>query len=334
MKQETRRGLTKIALALALAGYCAVPAIAANESGGNLKGAADWTSESGSTGTLQGTVPWINRIGDVLTETSDKDHVKVTIDRHGRPGDTSSATYRQLHVGDTLTVSWGIGDTQGDIDGEDGSKNVTTKATIQWMTFSDQNGSDGTEVGDVGSDSYTITAADMDKYIGLKITPKTTTGDPNIGTEITLNDLSTNKGGGGDDDNDDIPEGPVVDDNLHVVIHEKGSNTNLLKNSGITLKTGTTYQVLLWSDKNGNSTYDAGEDVTSNYDYRWRFTGNSKQLGAAGGLANPSTNSAELVIPVTNAEAKTAFDYTGTGGITIGADGIQGYGLSIDYKRK
>lgn len=56
MKQETRRGLTKIALALALAGYCAVPAIAANESGGNLK-SGQWVILSDSTGTLQGTVP-------------------------------------------------------------------------------------------------------------------------------------------------------------------------------------------------------------------------------------------------------------------------------------
>ncbi|MDI8083819.1 hypothetical protein MJN69_30570, partial [Salmonella enterica subsp. enterica serovar Kentucky] len=54
---------------------------------------------------------------------------------------------------------------------------------------------------------------------------------------------------------------------------EKDSNTNLLKNTGTTLKTNTTYQVLLWSDKNGNGTYDAGENVWYGQ-YKLRIPGN------------------------------------------------------------
>ncbi|WP_366541324.1 SinI family autotransporter-associated protein, partial [Salmonella enterica] len=166
------------------------------------------------------------------------------------------------HVGDKVTVNWAIGDTEGDLD----ANNAATKQTVQWMRYSDQNGSNPEEIGTKGSDTYEIQASDADHYIGIKITPTTTTGDPAVATELLLKDLSTDAGGGSDDD--EIPEGPVVDENVHVVIHEKDSNTNLLKNTGTTLKTNTTYQVLLWSDKNGNGTYDAGENVTDQYDYR------------------------------------------------------------------
>lgn len=332
MQHLTKRGLTKIALALALAGYCAVPAaMAADESRGNLK-TGQWTSVSESTGTLQGTMPWLNRSADVLIEVpADTGHVTISIDRHGRTGqggDTSSDTYKQLHVGDTLTVTWGIGDKEGDVDNGTNGKNAATQATIQWQSFSDQAGGGAADIGTAGSNTYTITDADMDKYIGLKITPTTTTGDPTAGTQVILKDLSTNAGGGADDD--DIPEGPVVDDNLHVVIYKEGATTNLL---GTTTKidVNTTYKVLLWSDKNGNNTYDTGEDVTAQYNYRWRLTGTSAQLHTAGGLINESYNNQDLVIPVTNAEAKANFDY---GSLSLGGDGVQGYGLSIDYQRK
>lgn len=53
MQLVLKRRLTKVALALAVAGYCAVPAVAAN---GNLK-AGQWQSATESTGTIQGTIP-------------------------------------------------------------------------------------------------------------------------------------------------------------------------------------------------------------------------------------------------------------------------------------
>ncbi len=156
--------------------------------------------------------------------------------------------------------------TQGDLD----DNNTATKATLQWMSYSDQAGGDPKEIGTTGSDTYTIAAADADRYIGLKITPTTTTGDPNVAEQLILLDLSTNAGGGSD--SDDIPEGPVFDDAVKVVIHEQGVNTNLLGKE-TKLKTNTTYQVMLWKDKNNNGSYDTGEEVTNDYNYRWRFTG-------------------------------------------------------------
>ncbi|HHQ4052699.1 TPA: SinI family autotransporter-associated protein [Citrobacter freundii] len=321
MQQETKQHLTKVALALALAGYCAVPAIAAD---GQLK-AGQWQSVTENTGSIQGTVPWITRSATDIADT-DKAHVTVTVDRGSRT--VSSEGDRQFHVGDKVTINWAIGDEQGDLD----NNNTATKATVQWMSYSDQSGADPQEIGSKGSDSYTIVDADADRYIGIKITPTTTTGDPNVAQEILLNDLSANTGGGSD--SDDLPEGPVFDDAVHAVIYETGSTTNLLGTT-TKLKTNTTYKVLLWKDKAGGTPdkYDTGEEVTNQYNYRWRFTGTSLQLGTAGGLANPGNNNQDLVIPITNAEAKAAFDYTGDG-ITIGNDGVQGYGLSIDFQRK
>ncbi|EAO5313605.1 hypothetical protein E8A33_13110 [Salmonella enterica] len=322
MQATVKRRLTKVALALVVAGYCAAPAVAAN---GNLK-SGQWQIVSEQTGTIQGTVPWITRAADKTADT-DKDHVTVTIDRGERKIVTEGD--KQFHVGDKVTVNWAIGDTEGDLD----TDNAATKLTVQWMRYSDQNGSNPEEIGTKGSDTYEIQAGDADHYIGIKITPTTTTGDPAVATELLLKDLSTDAGGGAD--GDDIPEGPVVDENVHVVIYESGSTTNLLGTS-TPLKTNTTYKVLLWKDKEGGTAgkYDTGEEVTSQYDYRWKFVGTSKIAGTGtGGIVNESWNDKDLVIPLTNAEAKTAFEGA-DGGVTVGTDGVQGFGLSIDYRRK
>lgn len=136
MQLVLQRRLTKVALALAVAGYCAVPAVAAN---GNLK-AGQWQSATESTGTIQGTIPWITRAADKTAET-DKAHVAVTIDRGSRTVTTEGD--RQFHAGDKVKVNWAIGDTEGDTDAD----NTATKATVQWMSYSDQNGGDAQEIG-------------------------------------------------------------------------------------------------------------------------------------------------------------------------------------------
>lgn len=322
MQAIVKGRLTKVALALVVAGYCAVPAAVAAPDG-NLK-IGQWQTVTESTGTLQGTVPWITRAADKTAQT-DKNHVTLTIDRGTRA--ITNDGDRQFHVGDTVTINWAIGDTEGDLDVD----NSATKATVQWMSYSDQNGGDPQEIGTKGSDSYKIQAADADRYIGIKITPTTTTGDPNVATVLLLNDLSTNAGGGADDD--DIPEGPVVNESVKVVIYEAGTTTNLL-GSTTKLKTNTTYKVLLWTDKNGDNKYNTGEEVTSQYDYRWKFTGTSA-IAATGtpGIVNEKYNNQDLVIPLTNAEAKTEFEGADNG-VTVGSDGVQGFGLSVDYRRK
>lgn len=319
MQSTLTQRLTKVALALILAGYCAVPAAMADETRGNLK-EGQWQI-SGNTGSIQGTVPWIKRTPESTAET-DKNHVTVTIDRAGRTASTDGD--KQLHIGDKLTVSWGLGDEQGDVD----ATNVT-KGTIQWMSYTDQDGNGATEIGTKGSETYTIQAGDADKYIGLKITANSTTGDPRVAEEIILKDLSTDAGGGSD--SDDIPEGPVVDDNVGVIIVDMADQSvNLLKNQDTNLHTGHTYKVVLWKDTNDNGTYESGVDtnVTNNYDYQWVFTGRSATDGTAPtGPVDSNVQNRDLLIPETNAEAGSVL--TGAG-----ADGVQGYGLSVKYKRK
>lgn len=143
MQATVKRRLTKVALALVVAGYCAAPAVAAN---GNLK-SGQWQIVSEQTGTIQGTVPWITRAADKTADT-DKDHVTVTIDRGDRKIVTEGD--KQFHVGDKVTVNWAIGDTEGDTD----TDNTATKATVKWVSFSDQNGSDPKDLGT--GDSYEI----------------------------------------------------------------------------------------------------------------------------------------------------------------------------------
>ncbi len=75
MKPHMKRGLTKVALALMLAGYCAVPVAMAED--------AAWVA-SGTTAEFEGTIPWLYREGGNATINSeDADHIKVTSDSKG-----------------------------------------------------------------------------------------------------------------------------------------------------------------------------------------------------------------------------------------------------------
>lgn len=88
MKPDMKRGLTKVALALMLAGYCAVPAAMAED--------AAWVA-SGATAEFEGTIPWLYREGGNATINSeDADHIKVTSDGKGtRPA--GSETDKRLY---------------------------------------------------------------------------------------------------------------------------------------------------------------------------------------------------------------------------------------------
>ncbi|MGS5153117.1 SinI family autotransporter-associated protein [Escherichia coli] len=328
MKPHMKRGLTRVALALMLAGYCAVPAAMAED--------AAWVA-SGTTAEFEGTIPWLYREGGNATINSDDaDHIKVTSDGKGtRP--SGSETDKRLYSGDTITLGWDIGDTEGDIDdGPDGIDAKTT-ATIKWYSYSDNAGGGKTELtAAAGKTSYKLTDDERGRYIGVEIQPITQTGNPFQGTSLTLLDISTASGGGSDTDN--VDPGPVVNQNLKVAIFEKGTSTNLIGgNTAIALN--KTYVAKLYSDENQNGKYDAGTDVdvTANYDFAWVFNGNSKQLAAAGGIANASFDNNDIVIPQTNEQARTSLngsDRNGKTGLAILAngDGVQGYTLSIIYK--
>ncbi|HGU2102839.1 TPA: SinI family autotransporter-associated protein, partial [Escherichia coli] len=207
MKQDKRRGLTRIALALALAGYCVAPVALAEESA--------WV-DSGETNIFQGTIPWLYSEGG--SATTDADHVTLTSDLKGaRP--TGSETDKRLYSGDKLTVSWEIGDTEGDVDLGGLGDNAKTIDTIRWMSYKDAQGGDPKELATKVT-SYTLTDDDRGRYIGIEITPTTQTGTPNVGTALHLYDISTASGGGSDSDN--VAPGPVVNQNLKVAIFVDG----------------------------------------------------------------------------------------------------------------
>ncbi|MEB4676690.1 SinI family autotransporter-associated protein [Enterobacteriaceae bacterium G50] len=328
MKPYMKRGLTKVALALMVAGYCAIPSA--------MAGDAAWVA-SGTTAEFQGTIPWLYREGS-NDPTGDADHVIVTSDGKGtRPA--GSEGDKRLYVGDTITLGWDIGDTEGDVD--EGAKGTdgATKETIKWFSYSDNAGSDKKEITSAaGKSNYTISDGDRGRYIGVEIQPITQTGNPYQGGALSLLDITTANGGGTDGGDDNVDPGPVVNQNLKVAIFVKDTKVNLIGgNTPIALD--TTYVAKLFSDENGNGTWDAGTDVdvTANYDFAWVFNGNSKQLNTAGGIANARFDNNELSIPKTNADAKTNLnggDRNGKTGLTIpdNGDGVQGYTLSIIYK--
>ncbi len=66
MKQDKRRGLTRIALALALAGYCVAPVALAGYCVAPVALAEDsaWV-DSGETNIFQGTIPWLYSGGSI-----------------------------------------------------------------------------------------------------------------------------------------------------------------------------------------------------------------------------------------------------------------------------
>lgn len=180
---------------LALAGYCVAPVALAEESA--------WV-DSGETNIFQGTIPWLYSEGG--SATTDADHVTLTSDLKGaRP--TGSETDKRLYSGDKLTVSWEIGDTEGDVDLGGLGDNAKTIDTIRWMSYKDAQGGDPKELATKVT-SYTLTDDDRGRYIGIEITPTTQTGTPNVGTALHLYDISTASGGGSDSDN--VAPGPVV----------------------------------------------------------------------------------------------------------------------------
>ena len=234
MKQDKRRGLTRIALALALAGYCVTPLALAEDSA--------WI-ESGETNIFQGTIPWLYSEGG--NATTDADHVTLTSDLKGaRP--QGSETDKRLYSGDKLTVSWEIGDTEGDVDLGTAGKDAKTIDTIRWMSYKDAQGGDPKELATKVT-TYTLTDADRGRYIGIEITPTTQTGTPYVGTALHLYDVSNANGGGSDEDN--VDPGPVVNQNLKVAIFVKDTTTNLI-NGNTPIQLGKTYVAKLYSDEN------------------------------------------------------------------------------------
>lgn len=227
-----------------------------------------------------------------------------------------SGSVNGMSPGDKITLSYVMKDAEGDAD--------ASKTTITWYTTSDGHLADKKVIsGAAGKETYTLQQADAGLYLGASIKEMTTTGVPNAGEVITINDVSTN------DATDNIPDGPVVGGTVATMIVDTTSpDVNLIGKANSDLILGHSYQFKIWYDTNGNKVWDAGElDASSNYSYNWIFDGTSATTGTAGGKAVSSTDNKDLKLPLTNTEAKSVY-------ANAGADGIQGYQLQVDYTAK
>lgn len=257
-----------------------------------------------SAGQLIGTVPVLKGKDAAAT-----DHSVSFSNGH----ESGSAT--AMSPGDKITLSYVLTDKEGDID--------SSTSTIKWFTSTDGQGANKIELKNDGKETYTITPEDAGRYLGAEITEQTSTGIPNKGQTITINDISVNN------KTDNIPDGPIVGGNIGVMIVDSAAPTvNLIGKANSQLLVGHTYQFKIWYDANNNGVMDADElDASSNYNYKWVFDGTSATTGTAGGYAVSSTDNKDLSIPETNANAKSIF-------ASAGADGVQGYGLKVDYTAK
>lgn len=257
-----------------------------------------------SAGQLIGTLPVLKGTG-----TGAVDH-SVTFNNGHESGSTAA-----MSPGDKITLSYLFTDKEGDTD--------SSKTSIKWFTSTDGHGANKIALANDGKESYTIAATDAGRYLGAEITEQTSTGTPNKGQTITINDISVN------DSTDNIPDGPIVGGNIGVMIVDSAAPTvNLIGKANSQLLVGHTYQFKIWYDANNNNVMDADElDASSNYNYKWVFDGTSATTGTAGGYAVSSTDNKDLSIPETNASAKSIF-------ASAGADGVQGYGLKVDYTAK
>lgn len=257
-----------------------------------------------SAGTLNGTVPVLKATAGGVAHS-----VAFANDHHS--GSTNAMT-----PGDKITLSFVLQDAEGDTD--------NSTASIKWFTTTDGVGANKKMLtGSDGKADYDIQPEDAGLYLGAEITEQTSTGVPTTGQTIVINDVSKNES------SDNIPDGPIVGGTIGTAIVDSAEPTvNLIGKADSKLQVGHTYQFKVWYDVNNNGKQDAGElDASANYGYKWVFDGNSATTGTAGGYAVSSTDNKDLTIPATNAEAKNVF-------ASAGADGVQGYGLKVDYTAK
>lgn len=259
---------------------------------------------TGSAGQLIGTLPVLKGTGAGAS-----DHSVSFVNGH------ESGSSAAMSPMDKIKLNYDFTDKEGDTD--------SSKMSIKWFTSTDGHGANKIALNNDGKDTYTITEMDAGRFLGAEIIEQTSTGTPNKGQTIIINDISVY------DTTDTIPDGPVVGGDIGVMIVDAAATeVNLIGKANSQLLVGHTYQFRIWYDANNNHIWDAGElDASANYNYKWVFDGTSATTGTAGGYAVSSTDNKDLSIPETNTDAKSIF-------AAAGADGVQGYGLKVDYSAK
>ncbi|PHI32774.1 ornithine carbamoyltransferase [Budvicia aquatica] len=274
-----------------------------------------YAAVTGSTDTIRGEIPVLKSAGGGAHSV-----------------DFTASDPVNLKTGDTITMTYKYTDTDGDTD--------DSNTTVQWY-YVPGNGT-GTPVaitgatnslasGTDGSGSGTSAIIVPDGAVGAKIkaiiTEQSLTGDRRTGHTITYNDVGTagtfgtgpdGEPGGNTDGSTDVPVGPVAPGTgliPKIILAGDVTNTNLI-GSGTKLKVGSTYQFKLFAS-------DGTTDLTGTVNYKWKLTGTSATTATAAPatLFNPDAN---FLVP-TNTSGKV---------ISGSDDGVQGFGLLVDYVQK
>lgn len=270
---------------------------------------------TGNTGTIRGEIPILKANGGGLHSV-----------------DFVASDPASLKTGDTITMSYKYTDTDGDQD--------ESLTTVQWF-FVPNNGAgepvpltsavnaNATSADGTGTGQSQIVIPDMALGAKIKVvvTEQSTTGDLRTGHTITYADVAVQgeygtgpegEPGGSTDGSTNIPAGPVEPGSGVIAkIFEAGdaAETNLI-GTATKLKVGKTYQFKLYAA-------DGTTELTSMVSYKWKLTGSSATTTtpAPETLFNPDAN---FVVP-TNSEGKV---------ISGSDDGVQGFGLQVDYNAK
>ncbi len=119
-------------------------------------------------------------------------------------------------------------------------------------------------------------------------------------------------------------------ENLNALIYQTSASNplNLIDKEDKHVPLDNTYRFVLWRDKNQDGVFQMSEqlseDEMAQYEYAWEFTGQSSN-GHTGAQAN--TTNENLVLPATNRDAAQKF-------AASEEDGVQGYGLRVNYRKK
>lgn len=167
-------------------------------------------SITGSAGTIIGTIPVI--------QNASHDTGKINISK-----DNTHDAGKQLDVGDTLSLSWQLEDSEGDTD-------ATTASTV-WTCNHPQK---GLRVLATHQQSYTVSSQDLGCSIGVSLQPQTSTGSPRANVALDIPDISTY------DQTDNIIDGPVNSHAINITdyIVAPGTTQSKTVTADIMLETG------------------------------------------------------------------------------------------------
>lgn len=238
-----------------------------------------------------------------------------------------------LKTGDSITMTYKYTDTDGDAD-------ESSTVTAQWF-YVPNNGTGtavaitgavnvkavGTDGTGIGESKITIPDAALGSKIKAVITEQSLTGDLKTGRTLTYEDLAvqglfdggTDGGTGGNTDGEtNVPPGPIEPGDgvvAKIFLVGDATETNLI-GTATKLKVGSAYQFKLFAA-------DGTTELTSTVNYKWKLTGTSATTGtvAPATLFNPDAN---FAVP-TNTAGKV---------ISGSDDGVQGFGLAVDYNAK